>query len=266
MDSPQLTNLSIPYKMVKHVPYGHILRRLGRRNILLGSSTERMKTRQVTIDKDQFRDGFDSLVETNYHKKVYDKLANAPNAKEPLGKGNNSSAGTAKNVFNKWLDTEAGEIGRNGRQKPYIYSNLTKVLCCEHGFGECLLGASNKSKSGFKCSFLSTKGSDGYVHHVSILANSRSQKPIHELTLIKKVSQKKKEKNAYSISHICGNGGCARPGHLLIEPKTVNDERVGCHRFLRRCKCKFDARVIRRLCPHKPKCFVNTYVGIKAYY
>lgn len=255
--------------MVKYVrvPFVHVLRRLaGGRRILLVKSTKRLITRQVTIDRNQFRDGFDPLVETKYHQKAYKKLQNAPNTDNPLGKGNASSAKTAKQVFNRWLSTDTGEKARNGSQKPYIYPSLTKVVCCEHEFGECLLGASNKTKGGFKCTFLSKKGSDGYVHHVSILANSRSNKPIHELTLIKKVSQKKQEKKAYSVSHLCGNGGCARPGHLLIEPKSINDERVGCHRLLRRCRCKWDARVVRHLCPHRPKCFVNTYLNIKAYY
>nr|ABD62811.1 His-Cys box homing endonuclease [Heterolobosea sp. BA] len=252
--------------MVKYFPYGHIIHRLGRRNILLGRASTKRKTKKVIIDASQFRDGFDSLIETNYHKKGYEKLANAPNVKEPLGKGNALSAGKSKSYFHRWANNRSRGTGRMGRQSRTYIPTLTKVLCCEHGFGECLLGASNKSKSGFKCSFLSDKGSDGYVHHVSILANSRSSDPIHKLALIKKVSQRKKEKNAYSVSHLCGNGGCARPGHIIIEPKTVNDERVACHRFLRSCKCKWDARVIRRLCPHKPKCFVNTYVGIKAYY
>lgn len=252
--------------MVKYVPFGHILRRLTRRRVLLARSSTKRITRQVTIDRDQFQDGFDPLVETKYYQAVYDKLQNAPNPKEPLDKANASSAKKAKQIFNRWLVCNAGEKARNGSQKPYIYPSLTKVICCEHGFGECLLGASNKSKGGFKCSFLSTKGSDGYVHHVSVLANSCSNDPIHTLPLIKKVSQKKQEKKAYSISHLCGNGGCARPGHLIIEPKPINDERVGCHRFLRRCRCKWDARVVRRLCPHRPKCFTNTYVNIKAYY
>jgi len=255
--------------MVKHVcvPHGHILRRLvGGRRILLIKSTKRIITKQVTIDRDQFRDGFDPLVETNYHQKAYDKLQNAQNPKEHLVKASAPSAKKAKQIFNTWLSTNDGEKAKNSSQKPYIYPSLTKVVCCEHEFGECLLGASNKTKGGFKCTFLNKTGSDGYVHHVSALANSRSNNPIHKLSLIKKVSQRKQEEKAYSISHLCGNGGCARPGHLIIEPKRVNDERVACHRFLRACRCKWDTRVIRRLCHHRPKCFINTYVGIKAYY
>jgi hypothetical protein len=248
------------------VPLGHVLYRVkgNHRGILLIRSSAK-KTRKVKIDRDQFRDGFDILVETNYQTKAYKKLEKASSAKDPIIKSDLSHAKKAKKLFNTWLSTAEGDKARNGRQKPYVYPTLTKVSCCEHKFGECLLGCSNKTKGGFKCSFTSKKGSDGYVHHVSILANSQSQNPIHQLTMLKKVSQKKQE-NAYSISHLCGNGGCARPGHLMIEKKLINDERVHCHRFLRRCRHKLEARVIRRLCTHNPKCFVNTYLNIKGYY
>jgi hypothetical protein len=168
----------------------------------------------------------------------------------------------AKNLFNKWL-FPAGKQRANAR---FFISPLMKVSNCPHDFGECLIGASTKSKSGFKCTFLNAKGSDAYVHHVAVLANSESVEPIHTIKVLKKVSAKKKEKGALSISHLCGNGGCARPGHLLIEDKYINDERVACHRFLRRCKTHDQCAFIRELCWHEPKCFINVYVGIKDYY
>lgn len=255
--------------MVKYVrvPLGHVLNRIkGHGVLLMRSSAKKPKSRQVVINRERFRDGFDVLVKTNYQKKAYKKVKNAPNAKDPIVKSNLTHAKKSKKIFNEWLDNEKGDKARNGKQKPYVYDTLTKVSCCEHEFGECLLGCANKSKGGFKCQFASKKGSDGYVHHVSMLANSQSAQPIHELELLKKVSQKKRQENAYSISHICGNGGCARPGHLIIEKKFFNDERTSCHRFLRKCRHKLESRIIRRLCNHTPKCFVNTYINIKGYY
>jgi hypothetical protein len=250
------------------VPLGHVLHRIrGNKGILvMRLSAKKAKSRQVKIDRDQFRDGFDILVKTDYQKKAYEKVEKAPNAKDPLVKSDLKHAKKSKRIFNEWLDNKQGDTAKNGRQKPYVYDTLTKVSCCEHKFGECLLGCANKTKAGFKCRFTSKKGSDGYVHHVSILANSQTDEPIHKLSLLKKVSQKKQQENAYSISHICGNGGCARPGHLIIEKKYLNDERASCHRFLRRCRHKLECRMIRRLCNHTPKCFINIYSKIKSYY
>jgi hypothetical protein len=254
----------------KKLPLGHVFYKLGRRRSLflksskkVGSIKKRPKLTTVEIDRDQFLDGFDINVDCNYHNN-YNKLRSVKDASDPIGKI--KSFKEAKNVFNSWLKTNKGDKRKSGKQKPYIHPTLIKVVCCLHKFGECLLGASNKTKAGFKCRFLNKKGSDGYVHHVAILANSNCKKPIHELSSIKKVSQSKKGSNSYTISHLCGNGGCARPGHLLIESKKNNDERTMCHIFLRRCRSCYEAKLVRRLCPHKPKCFVNVYKDITNYY
>lgn len=251
--------------MVKKLPFAHIL---WRNPIFFRSPKSKRgkspKTRQVEIDRSQFLDGYDPNIGIGYHKKAYKKLLSCEDASDPIAKIKHGKE--AKRVFNGWLKTNQGGKGKGGKQKPYIYPELTKVIGCVHGFEECLLGASIKTKSGFKCRFLNKKGSDGYVHHVSVLANSVSKDPIHEKSLIAKVSQRKKGTDAYTISHLCGNGGCARSGHLIIEPKKINDERTMCHVFLRRCRSALEFKVARRLCPHEPKCFVNIYTGIKPYY
>lgn len=258
--------------MVKYtrVPLGHILYKIGvpviksSRAIYIRRRSKSLATTNVQIDLAQFANGYDPNVNKGYHTHIYDRLGKKPDAKKQLSKIGHAKH--AKAVFNSWLKAKKGDKGRSGKQVPYFQSALTKVKYCLHDFGECLLGAANKTKSGFKCRFLNKKGSDGYIHHVSVLANSQCGTPIHELSLIKKVSQDKREDGTYSISHLCGNGGCARPGHLIIESKLINDERVGCHRFLRRCKSARDALTIRKLCPHSPKCFTNLYINIDNYY
>lgn len=256
--------------MYTRVPFGHILSKLGIRCIKSSRAVsfkrklKESKIVQVQIDTNQFANGYDPNVKKEYFKDAYAILAKKPEAKEQLRKiafGN-----IAKQVFNTWINTQPGKKAKNGRPAPRFRSVLTKVNLCSHSFGECLLGAANRTKSGFKCKFTSNKGSDGYIHHVAVLANSVSNAPIHTLSVIQRVSQKKNELNALSISHLCGNGGCCRPGHLLIERKTINEERTACHTFLRRCETKSDAACICRLCPHTPKCFVNVYKGIKDYY
>lgn len=253
--------------MVKYqkIPLGHVLRRLSLRR---KKPFRRPTTRQVAIDLSQFKDGFDPLVKTGYHVEAYAQLASTVDATDQLSKI--KSAKKAKTVFNSWLTTKEGDKGRTGKQKPYFYSSLTKKSWCKHRFGECLLGASTKTKSGFKCRFTSNKGSDGYIHHVSVLANSVSKTPIHTAALLKKVSQKNtkgdKMRKHYTLSHLCGNGGCGRPGHILIELKSTNEDRAKCHFFLRKSRNPLHAVVIRQLCPHKPKCFVNTYTNIAPYY
>lgn len=219
-------------------------------------------TTEIKIDLNQFLDGYDANV-NNYFDN-YEHLEKVKDAIDPLSKIKHGK--TAKKVFNEWLTTKKGDKGKSGKQKPYIRSVLTKVDSCPHRFGECLLGAANKTKSGFKCRFLNKKGSDAYVHHVSLLANSTCRTPIHKLSFIQKVSSGKKGNDAYTVSHLCGNGGCARPGHLLIESKKINDERTMCHKFLRRCESVLEARVVRKLCPHSPKCFTNIYKKIDNYY
>jgi hypothetical protein len=63
------------------------------------------------------------------------------------------------------------------------------------------------------------------------------------------------------ISHLCGNGPrCAKPEHLKIEPKRVNDERAHCHYCLRNALARQGCKVIKNLislgiCPHRPPCF-----------
>ena len=63
------------------------------------------------------------------------------------------------------------------------------------------------------------------------------------------------------ISHLCGNGPrCAKPEHIKIEPKRINDERAHCHFCMRSALAGQGCKVIKDLidlhiCPHRPPCF-----------
>lgn len=227
------------------------------------SVTNNTKSITVTIDSEDFKDGYDPLIENiDYGYSEMGSITVPQNdriAKIQYGK-------TAKNVFNKWLTTRKGDKGGSGKQQPFIHKKLEKFDICEHEFGECLIGAANKTKAGFKVRFMNTKGSDSYVHHVAILANSNNEDCIHSIRMIETVSSSKKSEDARTISHLCGNGGCARPGHYKIENKKINDERTHCHFLLRRSLSKEQSAMIRMACPHNPKCFVNVYKINKPYY
>lgn len=217
----------------------------------------------VNIDLNQFKDGYDPLV--NVIDYGYNKMAKITvPVGDRLSKIGNFKI--AKKVFNKWLTTRLGDKGRSGKQKPFIFNKLDKLDVCKHEFGECLIGAANKTSSGFKVRFMNKTGSDSYVHHVAILANSNNVDCIHNMRIIETISSKKTGTDQRSISHLCGNGGCARPGHLRIENKTVNDERTHCHFLLRRSLSQHQSEMIGLACPHTPKCFVNIYKTNKPYY
>lgn len=238
-------------------------KRIGKRikHILRNGKSVTNNTISINIDCNEFKDGYDPLVnKIDYGYTSMGKIT-VPEQNQ-LSKLKYSKTAVVR--FNEWLNNKEGEKGRSGKQKPYIYKNLKKIDVCEHEFGECLIGAANGSD--FKVRFLNNKGSDSYVHHVSILANSENKNCIHSMDMIKTVCVKKNDPDARSISHLCGNGGCARPGHLRIEPKRINDERNHCHFLLRRCKSILQSNVIRDVCPHTPKCFVNIYKINKPYY
>nr|AAB71746.1 putative homing endonuclease [Naegleria italica] len=239
-----------------------MVRRL-RKRLRIRSTTKRPKTITVKIDRESFKNGYDPLVKSIDY--GYSKMAKITVAKcDRLSKLNNRKQ--AKNIFNEWLSNHKGDKGRSGKQKPYCFDELKKLDVCEHEFGECLIGAANKTKSGFKVRFLNNKGSDSYVHHVSAFANSTNENCIHSVEMLETVSSSKKDPEARTISHLCGNGGCARPGHLRIEKKSVNDERTHCHFLLRRSQSRNQSEMIRLACPHSPKCFVNMYKINTPYY
>jgi aspartate carbamoyltransferase regulatory subunit len=214
------------------------------------------KSIAVKIDRNQFKHGYDPLIDSIDY--GYDKLGNIT-VPENDRLARIQSGSKAQQVFDEWLANKKGDKGNSGKQKPFILDELKKLNVCKHEFGECLIGAANKTKAGFKVRFMNRKGSDSYVHHVAVLANSATVNHIHSLELIQTVSIRKKSSDARTISHLCGNGGCARPGHLKIERKTVNDERTHCHFVLRKSKSLLQSAMIREACPHEPKCFVNIY-------
>eukprot|EP01097_Dermamoeba_algensis_P004934 TRINITY_DN3151_c0_g1_i1.p1 TRINITY_DN3151_c0_g1~~TRINITY_DN3151_c0_g1_i1.p1 ORF type:complete len:172 (-),score=13.53 TRINITY_DN3151_c0_g1_i1:470-985(-) len=68
-----------------------------------------------------------------------------------------------------------------------------------------------------------------------------------------------KEQTDLVISHICGTRNCCNADHLLIEPKSINEERTHCH-FVMKNALKDGEAVLRyyfsnyTLCRHAPSC------------
>lgn len=220
---------------------------------------------KITINRELFLDGKDPLIATirDKYPGIYD-IDNLPTVKDPIRKL--ESGKVAKAVLNEWLKTTPGSSSNNKKPKPYVYPTLSKFAHSpDHDFGECLLLSVAKGSTGFKCRFLNTKGSDSYIHHVSMAAVMQ-QGVMYRYSDINKISASKSGNDAYTISHLCGNGSCCRPVHLLIEKKTVNDERVHCHFVLRNCTTKDESNIVMSICPHNPKCFTNVYNTNKPYY
>lgn len=219
---------------------------------------------KVAIDRGQFLQGKDPIIATirQSYPGVYD-LSNAPTVDDPMKILENGAK--AIETFNSWLNTELGVKAKNGRDSVCVYPVLDKLESPSHEFGDCLIVSVPKGKAGFKCRFMNSKGSDSYVHHVALSA-FMTHGITYKVSDISKISQGKSGESAYSISHLCGNGACARPGHLLVESKKTNDERVHCHFVMRHCKTVQEMDVVRSVCPHTPKCFTNRYNLRRPYY
>lgn len=223
---------------------------------------EKMK---IVIDREGFFEGKDPLIKTirERYPDIYD-IRGSHSVNDPIKKLENGRE--AQRVLRSWLTTKPGKTGKNSKPMPYVHDELTKLdQSPDHEFGECLIVSVAKSSAGFKCKFLNQKGSDSYVHHVAMAA-MMEQGVLYKYADMSKVSSGKSGENALSISHLCGNGSCCRPIHLLLEKKRINDERTHCHFVLRNCKDKQQANVVRSACPHMPPCFVNLYELNKPYY
>ena len=73
----------------------------------------------------------------------------------------------------------------------------------------------------------------------------------------------KSEKQAFTISHLCGTRNCCLSSHIVLELKSVNDERVHCHFALKNLKSSSSSDDlfvgVRHFlesggCPHYPLC------------
>jgi len=224
-------------------------------------------TTDVEINAQVFRNGSEPLVALSRQERP--ALA-APYTADPTPLAKLEYGGQAVAKFNAWLDAPVGSKGANNKRKPFIRRTLKRFnRTVQHNRGDCLLVAVAKVSNDFKCTFMSRKGSDSYVHHVGLAANMHHAEATHrvyDLKHARMVSCKKNKEGALSLSHLCGNGSCCRAGHLVIEPKRVNDERTSCHTFYRRCENQDQANLIRHLCPHSPKCFANLYDLNTPYY
>jgi len=74
------------------------------------------------------------------------------------------------------------------------------------------------------------------------------------------VPSNKTDRDDLVISHLCGNGRCCNPDHLILEEKWKNDERTHCHFCLENLvRTRGSRRVVEKaldagLCPHTPHC------------
>lgn len=57
-----------------------------------------------------------------------------------------------------------------------------------------------------------------YMHHLALIADGR----VNELGWCTQASKK------FQVSHLCHNGGCVNPGHLMVEESTLNKDRNSC--------------------------------------
>jgi hypothetical protein len=71
-----------------------------------------------------------------------------------------------------------------------------------------------------------------------------------------KVSATKSEEGALTISHLCGTAFCLNADHIVLEAKTVNDERTKCHFVMQVADDLGRLPALRELevCPHLPAC------------
>lgn len=83
------------------------------------------------------------------------------------------------------------------------------------------------------------------------------------------VSSNKKGNDALTISHLCGTSNCCNEDHIVIEKKTINDERTHCHYVLGNLKKNRESiesydlvfRNVLKTCPHEPKCAIAKEVS-----
>jgi len=221
-------------------------------------------TTVVRINAPDFTDGKEPLAQLARAERppLQQPYAAAP---DPIAKLEYGAQAQAK--INAWLSTQPGTRSANGRRSPYIHRRLHRYnRSPQHNRGECLLVSVKKVSDDFKCTFMSAKGSDSYVHHVGLAANMFSVSKVYKRKHARMVSHRKNRQGALTLSHLCGNGSCCRAGHLAIEPKRVNDERTVCHTILRRAENNAQANLVQHLCPHQPKCFTNLYQLNTPYY
>jgi len=75
-----------------------------------------------------------------------------------------------------------------------------------------------------------------------------------------------KQKTSLVISHVCGNGPrCCNPFHLILERKSINDERAHCHFSFRNAFEKGGYQEVYRaytcgICNHNPPCLYITWL------
>lgn len=78
-----------------------------------------------------------------------------------------------------------------------------------------------------------------------------------------KATPTKVEKEAYTISHLCGTRNCCISAHIVLEKKFLNDQRAHCHFAMSNLKKQGPPddpfRHLRQFleaggCPHHPRC------------
>ena len=217
----------------------------------------------VSIKTSDFKNGNDPLFLTLDYSEYFDKIRKRKTRDDDMltvmKKGNPLAA---KKVFNTFLGYKETPYKCDKR----FLLQLTRRTPLLHDYGDCLIGASKPTKgTNFKAP-LSNSNASVYIHHIGLAANTTLNSSFYSSELLEKVSSSKKGNDPLTLSHLCGNGGCGRPGHIIIEKKTTNETRIHCHAFLKKCKNKYQYYVITKLCQHEPKCFTNDYLNLDFYY
>jgi hypothetical protein len=221
------------------------------------------ETEKVLLSMEPFKDGDDPLFDKLDYKEIFSSLSKRKSAKIDDQITATKHPKQATNVLNAFLGYPQ-KMSFNTSKR--FESELIRKMPLFHEYGDCLIGAS-RPKQGelFKCP-LTDPSSQSYIHHLGISANSLLKNAFYTGDMLSKVSSSKKGDDPLTLSHLCGNGGCGRVGHIIIESKKVNEKRIACHHFLKQCKNLHQAKIIRNLCTHHPKCFTNDYIGLGYYY
>lgn len=225
--------------------------------------TPTFKEENAILNARDFKDGNDPLFESLDYCDLFGKVLLKETRKEEDTINAVSNPKSAKKVFNTLLGFD--QVG--WRCEKRFLLKLTRSSPLTHPYGDCLIGASRPSKGANFKAPLEGSGSTSYVHHLGPAANSLLPKAFFTTEALKKVSSSKKGKEGHlTLSHLCGNGGCGRPGHIVIESKKIQETRAFCHRLLKRCTNHYEVKVLNNLCSHTPTCFTNDYTNLTFYY
>lgn len=99
-----------------------------------------------------------------------------------------------------------------------------------------------------------------YIYHILARVGAYRNETTFSSYDISQVTQEKRELNALTIMHLCGNKWCMNYRHYYIGSKQYNDQQSMCHFGLQNSTNQENYDSIQRhYCKHIPKCNANVY-------